>query len=265
MTANVLTIAGFDPSGGAGVLADIKTFAALRCYGVAAISALTAQNTQGVRALMPVAPDFLAAQIDALFADVEIAAVKIGMLGTRANIETVAQKLALYKPAAIVLDPVMRASSGDALATEDLADALVRHLAPLATLVTPNLAEAAQLARAAGPDSIDAMRALGAKLGQAGFKAVLVKGGHLDGANAADVLYDQGSFRIFAAPRVATKNAHGTGCTLSSAIAAGLANGRPLPDAIEAAKAYVTQGLMGADQLEVGQGPGPLHHFRDLW
>lgn len=265
MTANVLTIAGFDPSGGAGVLADIKTFAALRCYGVAAVSALTAQNTQGVRALVPVPADFLAAQIDALFADIEIAAVKIGMLGTRANIEIVAQMLAVYKPAHVVLDPVMQASSGDTLATEELADALVRHLAPLVTLVTPNLAEAAQLAHAAVPTSIDEMHALGAKLGHAGFKAVLVKGGHLDGAISADVLYDRGAFRVFAAPRVATKNAHGTGCTLSSAIAAGLANGRALPEAIEAAKAYLTQGLMGADQLDVGQGPGPLHHFRDLW
>ncbi len=263
MTANVLTIAGFDPSGGAGVLADIKTFAALHCYGVAATSALTVQNTQGVRALMPVPADFLAAQIDALFADIDIAAVKIGMLATRANIETVARALAAYRPPHVVLDPVMRASTGDALATEDLADAFIRHLAPLITLVTPNLAEAAQLARTPVPASIDAMRALAAKLCHAGFKAVLVKGGHLDGDDSADLLHDSSGARVFSTPRVATKNTHGTGCTLASAIAAGLANGLPLPAAVAAAKDYVTQSLAAADTLEVGRGAGPLQHFRD--
>jgi hydroxymethylpyrimidine/phosphomethylpyrimidine kinase len=265
MIANVLTIAGFDPSGGAGVLADIKTFAALRCYGVAAVSALTVQNTKGVDALMPVQPEFLAAQIDALFADIDIAAVKIGMLGTIANIEVVAQRLAVHKPAHVVLDPVMQASSSDALATEDLAPALIRYLAPLTTLVTPNLAEAAKLAGVPLPASAQAMSAAGAKLGGAGFEAVLVKGGHLAGADPVDILCRATGYRFFTAPRIATKNTHGTGCTLSSAIAAGLANGLSLIDAIEAAKAYVSASLVGADRLSVGHGAGPLHHFHGLW
>ncbi|MEJ0050757.1 MAG: bifunctional hydroxymethylpyrimidine kinase/phosphomethylpyrimidine kinase [Methylovirgula sp.] len=265
MIPNVLTIAGFDPSGGAGVLADIKTFAALRCYGVAALSASTVQNTQGVGALMPVQPDFLAAQIDALFADIQIAAVKIGMLGTIANIEAVAQRLAVHKPAYVVLDPVMRASSGDTLATEDLAAALIHYLAPLTALVTPNLAEAAKLAQDQVPASIEQMRAIAAKLCRAGFSAVLVKGGHLAGAESVDILCAGNIERVFAAPRIATKNTHGTGCTLSSAIAAGLANDLPLATAIEAAKAYVSASLAGADKLNVGQGSGPLHHFSGLW
>ena len=265
MAANVLSIAGFDPSGGAGVLADIKTFAALGCYGVAAVSALTAQNTQGVRGLMPVPAAFLAAQIDALFADMNIAAVKIGMLGSRANIDVVAQKLITYKPLYVVLDPVMRASSGDALAAEELSHILVRHLAPLTTLVTPNLAEAAQLAHIPVPASLDDMREAGTKLRHAGFKAVLVKGGHLDGADSTDVLCDGENFHVFASPRLATKNTHGTGCTLSAAIAAALANGLSLPAAIKSGKDYVSRSLAAATRLSAGQGPGPLHHLHDLW
>lgn len=265
MIANVLTIAGFDPSGGAGVLADIKTFAALRCYGVAAVSALTVQNTQGVSALVPVQPEFLGAQIDALFADIHIAAVKIGMLGTIANVEMVAQRLAIHKPVHVVLDPVMQASSGDALATEDLAAALIHHLAPLTTLLTPNLAEAAKLAQAAVPTSIEEMRALAAGLRRIGFKAVLVKGGHLTGADSVDLLSEGDTERVFTAPRIPTQNTHGTGCTLSSAIAAGLANGLPLIAAIESAKSFVSASLTGADKLNLGHGPGPLHHFRGLW
>jgi hydroxymethylpyrimidine/phosphomethylpyrimidine kinase len=265
MIANVLTIAGFDPSGGAGVLADIKTFAALRCYSVAAVTALTVQNTQGVGALMPVQPEFLAAQIDALFADIRIAAVKIGMLGTIANIETVAQRLAVHKPAHVVLDPVMQASSGDALATEDLAEALIHHLAPLTTLVTPNLAEAAKLAQAQAPTSTAQMSTLAAELRRVGFKAVLIKGGHLEGLESVDLLRDGNAEHVFTAQRVATQNTHGTGCTLSSAIAAGFANGLSLIDAIEAAKGYVSASLAGANKLSVGHGAGPLHHFHGLW
>ncbi len=165
----------------------------------------------------------------------------------------------------VVLDPVMRASSGDTLATEDLTAALIHYLAPLTTLVTPNLAEAAKLAGAAMPRSIEEMSALAVKLHAAGFKAVLVKGGHLAGAVAADVLYDGAAEQVFAGPRIATENTHGTGCTLSSAIAAGLANGLTLPAAIEAAKAFVTGGLASADKLGVGRGAGPLHHFHRLW
>jgi hydroxymethylpyrimidine/phosphomethylpyrimidine kinase len=265
MVPNVLTIAGFDPSGGAGVLADIKTFAALRCYGVAAITALTAQNTHGVQALMPTPADFLATQIDSLFSDIGIAAVKIGMLGTVANVEIVAQKLAAYRPRHVVLDPVMRASTGDALAVEDLCAAILRFLAPLVTLVTPNLREAAQLTQAAMAASTPDMAAVGVALRQAGFKAVLVKGGHLPGGDVADVLCADTTAKIFSKPRISTQNTHGTGCTLSSAIAAGLAQGLALETAVETAKAYVTRSLAGADRLKVGEGHGPLHHFGDLW
>jgi hydroxymethylpyrimidine/phosphomethylpyrimidine kinase len=265
MIANVLTIAGFDPSGGAGVLVDIKTFAALRCYGVAAVSALTVQNTKGVDALMPVQPEFLAAQIDALFTDIHIAAVKIGMLGTIANIEAVAQRLAVHKPAHVVLDPVMQASSGDPLATEDLAAAFIHHLTPLTTLVTPNLAEAAKLAQAQVPTSTAQMSTLAIELQRAGFKAVLIKGGHLEGAESVDLLRDGDAEHVFTARRVATRNTHGTGCTLSSAIAAGLANGLSLIDAIESAKDFVSASLAAANRLSVGQGAGPLHHFHGLW
>jgi hydroxymethylpyrimidine/phosphomethylpyrimidine kinase len=261
MTKNVLSIAGFDPSGGAGVLADIKTFAASHCYGIAAISALTAQNTQGVRAIMPEPPEFLAAQIDALFADIEIAAVKIGMLGTNANVETVAEKLAAYRPVHVVLDPVLAASHGEALAEADLGQAILRRLAPQVSLVTPNLAEAAQLAGAPQPASIAEMEAVAAQLHQAGFKNVLVKGGHLAMRESIDVFYDGAGYQHFRAPRIATRNTHGTGCTLSSAIAAELAKGAELPAAIETAKAYVSRSLEAADELSVGRGPGPLQHF----
>src|SRR5579863_8631918 len=254
MVPNVLTIAGFDPSGGAGVLADIKTFAALRCYGVAAVTALTAQNTQGVQALMPVPPDFLAAQIDSLFADVEIAAVKIGMLGSVANVEIVAKILAAFRPHHVVLDPVMRASSGDALAAEDLRAAILQELAPHVTVVTPNLAEAAHLAQTAIPTSAQAMAAVGAKFRQAGFEAALVKGGHLPDGDATDILCTATNERVFSTPRIATRNTHGTGCTLSSAIAAGLAQGLALEAAVEAAKAHVAQSLAGANRLKVGEG-----------
>ena len=186
------------------------------------------------------------------------------MLGTIANIEAVAQRLAVHMPAYVVLDPVMRASSGNSLATEELAAALIHHLAPLTTLVTPNLAEAAKLAGVPLPASVQEMSAAGAKLGGAGFEAVLVKGGHLAGADPIDVLCEATGYRIFPAPRIATQNTHGTGCTLSSAIAAGLAHGLPLASAVENAKAYVSASLAGADRLNVGHGAGPLHHFSGL-
>lgn len=265
MTPNVLTIAGFDPSAGAGVLADIKTFAAMRCYGVAAVTALTVQNTQHVQSLMPVAPELLAAQIHALFADIKISAVKIGLLASVGHVEAVAAALDSYRPAYVILDPVMRASTGAALAVEDLRGAILEHLARHVTLVTPNLAEAAHLAQMPAPASTQEMAAIGAVLVKAGFKAVLVKGGHLSGDHAADVFCTDATERIFIARRVRTRNAHGTGCTLSAAIASGLASGLVLDDAIEAAKAFVTRSLANADRLKVGEGAGPLHHFNDLW
>jgi hydroxymethylpyrimidine/phosphomethylpyrimidine kinase len=265
MVPNVLSIAGFDPSGGAGVLADIKTFAALRCHGLAAITAITAQNTQGVAEIHLVPAEFVAAQIDALFADIDIAAVKIGMLASPEIAKVVAQSLAEHRGPPAVLDPVLTASSGDKLAVGDVADALLRHLAPLVTLLTPNLAEAAFLAEAPVPTTLAGMHKLAEQLHARGFKTVLVKGGHLEGATADDILFDGVSHHTFSAVRIATRNTHGTGCTLSAAIAANLALGLDLIQSIEAAKVYIRGALAAADELDVGHGPGPLHHFHRFW
>jgi hydroxymethylpyrimidine/phosphomethylpyrimidine kinase len=265
MVPNVLSIAGFDPGGGAGILADIKTFAALRCHGLAAIAAVTAQNTQGVAAIHIVPAEFVAEQIEALFADIDIAAVKIGMVASPTIVETIAQSLAEHRGRPVVLDPVLAASSGDQLAIGDVADALLHHLAPLLTLLTPNLTEAGRLAEAPVPTTIAGMHKLAEQLHRRGFKSVLVKGGHLEGAAAVDILFDGVSHHTFSAPRIATRNAHGTGCTLSAAIAANLALGLDLIRSIEAAKDYVCGALAGADELDVGRGPGPLHHFHRFW
>lgn len=264
MVPNVLSIAGFDPSGGAGVLADIKTFAALRCYGVAAITAVTAQNTQGVATVHILPSEFVGAEIDALLTDSEIAAVKIGMLATPAIVETVAQKLA-NSTAPLVLDPVLEASSGDPLAAGDVMRAISELLAPLVTLVTPNVAEAGRLAGAPMPTNIEDMQRLAEQWHRRGFKSVLVTGGDMCAASADDVLFDGTSQQIFSAPRIATRNTHGTGCTLSSAIAAYLARGSHMIEAIQAAKAYVAGALALADDLTVGRGPGPLQHFHRFW
>lgn len=265
MIPNVLSIAGFDPSGGAGVLADIKTFAALRCHGLAAVTALTAQNTQGVRGMEVVPGAFLAAQLDALFADCDIAAVKIGVLASPAIVKVVAQRLSQLRSKSVVLDPVFAASSGDALATDDVAESLLDDLAPFITLVTPNLTEAAVLAQAPVPTTIAGMHELAEQVQRRGFRSVLVTGGHREGAAADDVLFDGTSHRIFSGPRLAARDTHGTGCTLSAAIAANLAHGLDLARSVEAAKAYVAGALAAADELDVGRGPGPLNHFHKFW
>jgi hydroxymethylpyrimidine/phosphomethylpyrimidine kinase len=265
MVPNVLSIAGFDPAGGAGVLADIKTFAALRCHGLAVLTALTAQNTQGVAGIHVVPSEFVAAQIDALFADSDIAAVKIGMLASPAIVKTVAQRLAEHRPRHVVLDPVLAASSGDPLAIGDVARAVLDLLAPLVTLATPNLTEAACLAEAPVPTTPADMHKLAEQLQRRGFSSVLVTGGDMRGATADDILFDGASHRTFSAPRIATRNTHGTGCTLSAAIAAHLAYGADMVEAIEAAKAYVSEALAAADELDVGRGPGPLQHFHRFW
>jgi hydroxymethylpyrimidine/phosphomethylpyrimidine kinase len=265
MIPNLLSIAGFDPSGGAGIAADLKTFAALDCNGMAVVTALTAQNTQGVSAMHVPPADFAAAQIDAIFADIDVAAVKIGMLACGAIVEEVAERLAFYKPRFIVLDPVLTATSGDSLATSDTATAIMRHLLPLATLITPNISEAARLSGHVIAADLEGMRRTAKLLHARGAKAVLIKGGHVGGATSDDLLSDNGSYRLFSAPRAATRNTHGTGCTLSSAIAAYLAHGHELGDAIAAAKTYLSNALAAADQLSAGHGPGPVHHFHGLW
>lgn len=262
---NVLAIAGSDPCGGAGVQADLKTFAALGCYGLSAITALTAQNTLGVEDICLVPADFVAAQIDALFADCAIKAVKIGMTGSPDIIGVIGERLSRYRPQAVVLDPVLAASSGTALAVGDVPAAMVSRLASHVSLITPNLTEAAALAKVEVPRTLDDMRDVAKRLHKLGFAAVLIKGGHRDGATCDDLLYGGGDFRIFSKPRVVTRNTHGTGCTLSSAIAAFLAKGVELPEAVEFAKSYLQNALEHADRLHVGKGHGPLNHFQQFW
>ncbi len=257
---NVLSIAGSDPSGGAGIQADLKTFAALGCHGMAALTALTAQNTQGVGAIhRPPAP-FVAAQIAMILADVHVAAIKIGMLGSREIVEAVADALSPHHAIPIVLDPVLVATSGAVLGRDDVVEAMRRHLFPLARVITPNLSEAARLAGIDAPGDRQAMEAIGLRL-RAGPAAWLIKGGHGGGDTADDVLIDEAGSHWFSAPRIATRNTHGTGCTLSSAIAVFLARGLSLEDAITRSKTYLTGALAGADRLQVGRGPGPVDHF----
>jgi hydroxymethylpyrimidine/phosphomethylpyrimidine kinase len=265
MTAIALTIAGSDSSGGAGIQADLKTFAALGVYGASVLTALTAQNTKGVSAIHDVPPDFVAAQIDAVFADLEIGAVKIGMLSQPAVIEAVARGLTRHKANNIVLDTVMVATSGDHLMTPGAVGALRRLLIPRALVVTPNLAEAAALTGASPARDEREMEAQARAILSLGARHVLIKGGHGEGPDSVDLLIGQSEVLRFSAPRIATGNTHGSGCTMSSAIAAGLAKGLDLVAAVEAAKAYVTAAIAGADALKIGHGHGPLHHFYAYW
>jgi hydroxymethylpyrimidine/phosphomethylpyrimidine kinase len=261
MTAIALTIAGSDSSAGAGIQADLKTFAALGVYGATVITALTAQNTQGVSAIHDVPPEFIAAQIDAVFADLDVAAVKIGMLGRSAAIEAVARGLTRHKARHIVLDPVMVASSGDRLLAPDAVGALRRLLIPRALVVTPNLPEAAALTGASVAHNEQEMESQARQILALGARYVLIKGGHGEGAESVDLLVGEGEVVRLAAKRVVTNNTHGTGCTLSSAVAAGLAKGADLVGAVQAAKSYVSAAIAAADQLHIGHGHGPLHHF----
>lgn len=253
---NVLSIAGSDPSGGAGVQADLKTFAALGVYGMAAITSLTAQNTRGVAGVADVPPEFVAKQIQAVFADIRVHAVKIGMLSNAGIISAVAEMLEKFNPPNIVLDPVMVATSGDSLIAGDAAEMLRTRLIPLCDVLTPNIPEAEKLRRKAVLDVDVAAK----ELLQMGAGAIYLKGGHLKGDTASDVLLSESGIHYLDAPRIDTKNTHGTGCTLSSAIAAYLARGLPLKEACSAAKNFVTTAIIHADELDVGSGHGPLHH-----
>jgi hydroxymethylpyrimidine/phosphomethylpyrimidine kinase len=261
-----LTIAGSDSSGGAGIQADLKTFAALGVYGASVITALTAQNTRRVAAIHAVPGAFITAQLDAVFDDLDIKAIKIGMIGTAEAVNAVADKMAALRGIPIILDPVMVATSGDALLESGAEQALRERLIPLAGLITPNLHETARLL---GDEQVAAdeqqMRDRAAALLELGAKAVLIKGGHGEGAEAVDILATGDAVIRLTAPRIATGNTHGTGCTLSSAIAAGLAKGASMEDTCTRAKAYLTGALTAADALNVGQGAGPVHHFFDLW
>jgi hydroxymethylpyrimidine/phosphomethylpyrimidine kinase len=263
--AIALTIAGSDSSGGAGIQADLKTFAALGVYGASVITALTAQNTRGVAAIHDVPADFIAAQIDAVFSDLDVGAVKIGMLSQAANIEAVAAGLDRHGARNIVLDPVMIAASGARLLAPEAVASLRRLLIPRALVVTPNLPEAAALLATNPARDETAMAAQAHELLALGASNVLIKGGHGEGPESVDLLVGPSETVRLAAKRIATQNTHGTGCTLSSAIAAGLAKGLDLKTAVQAAKAYITAAIAGADRLKIGHGHGPLHHFHALW
>jgi hydroxymethylpyrimidine/phosphomethylpyrimidine kinase len=259
-----VTIAGSDSSGGAGIEADLKTFSALGVYGAAVITALTAQNTQGVFAIHDVPADFIAAQINAIFTDLEVGAVKIGMLGTAAAVDVVSAALDRYRPRNVVLDPVMVASSGDQLLAANALGRL-RELLARTRVVTPNLLEAATLLGALRAHDEGEMRAQARKLLELGPGAVLIKGGHGGGPESVDLLVEGDACLRLAAPRVATRNTHGTGCTFASAIAAGLAKGLSLEDAAKEAKSYVSAAIAAADRLGIGTGRGPVHHFHRWW
>lgn len=265
MIPNVLTIAGTDPSGGAGIQADLKTFSALGAYGMAVMTALVAQNTQGVSRILHLPADFVAAQIDTLFADVRVDAVKIGMIDTADVAFVVAERLRHLKTGAIVLDPVMVAKSGDRLLASDAIDVVRTELLPLATLITPNLPEAAVLLDRPPAETVEAMGEAARALRRLGPHTVLVKGGHLASHNSPDVLFDGQTLTVLPAERVRTDNTHGTGCTLSAAIAALLPQRASMAEGITDAKAYLTGALANSDALQVGRGHGPVHHFHAVW
>jgi hydroxymethylpyrimidine/phosphomethylpyrimidine kinase len=265
MIPNVLTIAGSDSGGGAGIQADLKTFSALRTYGLSVITALTAQNTQRVTAIHAPPADFLRAQLDAVLEDIRIDAVKIGMVGGSEAIIEVAEALRRHGARDVVLDPVMVAKSGDRLLADDAVQALTRHLVPLARVITPNLPEAAVLLGERPASDEDTMADQAGRLMRLGAGSVLLKGGHLEGPVSVDLLHDGHAITRLEAPRAPTRHTHGTGCTLSSAIAALLARGQDLQGAVAEAKRYVTAAIAAAGRLGVGHGRGPVHHFHALW
>lgn len=264
-TPIALTIAGSDSSGGAGIQADLKTFAALGVYGASVITALTAQNTKGVTGIHGVPAEFVTAQIDAVFADLAVGAVKIGMVALPPVIDAIAAGLKRWSPQHVVLDPVMVATSGDRLLAAEAVDALRTRLVPLASIITPNLPEAADLLGEPMARDQAAIEGQGRRLLKLGCKAVLIKGGHGDGADSTDYLCTAEGSIALSARRIATKNTHGTGCSLSSAIAAGLAKGDAMEVAVRNAKAWLTTALAAADRFSVGHGHGPVHHFHKFY
>ncbi|MCC2597598.1 bifunctional hydroxymethylpyrimidine kinase/phosphomethylpyrimidine kinase [Pusillimonas sp. MFBS29] len=269
MIPNTLTIAGVDPSGGAGVLADIKTMSALGAYGTAVIAALTAQNTQAVTGISAVPAEFVAQQIDTLFADVRIDAVKIGMLGQQSVTRIVAERLDHWKPAHLVLDPVMVAKSGDHLLERAAVNELRESLLPLASMITPNLPEAGVLLSASPVETLKEMRRTAEKLrrlmNDTGERWVFLKGGHLPGNDTIDVLHDGDRLIELPGQRINTRNTHGTGCTLSAALAALLPQVGDVPEAARLAKAYLVTAIARSGELQVGTGHGPVQHFHAWW
>lgn len=266
---HVLSIAGVAPSGGAGVLADIKAMSACGAYACGVITALTAQNTKGVTGVMPVPAAFVTEQLNTLFEDVRIDAVKIGMLNDCEVIEAVASAIERWKPRWVVLDPVMVAKSMDRLLREDAVERLRTRLLPLASVITPNIPEAGELlgipTGAVAEDPEESARKLRQLMGRREGAWVLLKGGHLSGEQSTDLLTDGLATARFSEPRIETANTHGTGCTLSSALAAYLASTNDMLNAVRLAKAYITGAIRHADELDVGSGHGPTHHFFAMW
>ncbi|WP_085035438.1 bifunctional hydroxymethylpyrimidine kinase/phosphomethylpyrimidine kinase [Ensifer aridi] len=263
-TPIALTIAGSDSGGGAGIQADLKTFSALGVYGASVITAITAQNTKGVSAVEDVSPNVVAAQIDAVLSDLDVGAVKIGMVSRQETITAIANGLRRFGKRAVV-DPVMVATSGDRLLRPDAVAALMEELLPLALVATPNLPEAALMTgRSVAEDETEMARQAEAIM-KAGAHAVLIKGGHRKNGEATDLFFDGEAAVRLPAPRINTRNDHGTGCTLSAAIAAGLALGRPLGEAVTIGKAYLHAALSAGGGLKVGEGRGPVHHFHHWW
>lgn len=265
MRINALTIAGTDPSGGAGIQADLKAFSALGAYGASVITALVAQNTKGVQSVYPIDTDFVAAQMDSVLTDVRIDSAKIGMLFSQEVVAVVADKLKQYPLPFVVLDTVMMAKSGDALLAPNAVAAIRDVLLPMVSIITPNLPEAAALLSQPVAKSEEEMCVQGEALLALGCPAVLMKGGHLSEAESPDWLFTAAGAERFSAPRVVTKHTHGTGCTLSAALAALRPRHNDWSDTVAAAKAYLQQALLAADTLTVGEGIGPVHHFHDFW
>ncbi len=261
-----LTIAGSDSGGGAGIQADLKTFSALGCFGMSVITALTAQNTTGVTGIHPIPPDFVEEQIDAVFKDIGTDSVKIGMLYSIELVETVCRTLKRYNPANIVLDPVIAAQSGDRLIQDDTIQAIKNRLMPLADVVTPNLPEA-EIILNRPIKNYDEICSGAKDLAEYGCKSVLIKGGHGSGAESVDILFHTRENRIIklSGKRIVTKNNHGTGCTLSSAIAANLAKGLSIEEAVKNAKKYIENAIKAGADYEIGKGCGPVHHFHKFW
>lgn len=262
---NVLSIAGSDPSGGAGIQADLKAFSARGVYGMAAITALTAQNTRGVSGVQQVPADFVARQIEAVFADVRVDAVKIGMIANGEIAQAVADVLGVHRGIPVVLDPVMIAKGGASLLDQTAVSVLIQQLLPLASVITPNLPEAAAFLGQPEAQDRASMQAQAENLLTLGAQAVLLKGGHLPGDDSPDVLVSSAGTHWFKGRRIKTANTHGTGCSLSSALAAELAKGLSLQDAVANARTWLRGAVVNADRLTVGSGHGPVHHFHQLW
>ncbi|MES2906404.1 MAG: bifunctional hydroxymethylpyrimidine kinase/phosphomethylpyrimidine kinase [Pseudomonadota bacterium] len=260
-----LTIAGSDSSGGAGIQADLKTFSALGVYGASAITALTAQNTLGVTAVHKAPPDIIAAQIAAVMSDLDVKAIKTGMLADSRIIHTVLEALKSHENIPLVVDPVMVSQSGHDLLEDDAVIAIRDTLMRRATLITPNLPEAAKLLGAPLAQTEDEMLLQAQKLSRLGAKAVLLKGGHATGDESIDIFVQGENIMLLKAPRLPTRNTHGTGCSLSAAITAYLAGGEALQSAVQQAKTWLTEALRHADEISIGQGAGPVHHFHELW